>query len=53
MIAYLVNPFDRTIKQIEPLDWSEFGDVVGGTLSLAARWSTGDVLYVDDEGFHK
>jgi hypothetical protein len=54
MRAYLIDPAQRTIRQIELAGWRELNVIIEcDAMTMAAHWHTGDVLYVDDEGFHK
>jgi hypothetical protein len=53
MIAYFINPADKTVSQIELEGWDGIRAKLGGYLEIAARWDNGDVLFVDEEGFLK
>jgi hypothetical protein len=53
MIAYLINPAASSITQIELSSYRLIGRIVGGYIESAARWDTGDCIYVDEEGFLK
>ncbi len=53
-IAYFVNAAEQTVTQVEYETLDDMRKFIGGYICIAhADHSTGDVLYVDDEGMLK
>lgn len=49
--AILIDPYHRSVKSIEVTDRLEtLQRAIGGCIQLAAEFSHGDILYVDEEG---
>lgn len=51
--GYLVDPFDKTITEVEVGDYKHIQDLIGCSCFTAAYLENGDVAYVDDEGLFK
>ena len=53
-IAYFVNAAEQTVTQVEYKTLDDMRKFIGGYICIASvDHSTGDVLYVDDEGMLK
>lgn len=53
MKALLIDSAAREIRAVEYEDYKDLQRFVGGLISTARSWDTGDVLFVDDEGLFK
>jgi hypothetical protein len=52
--AILIDPYNCSVKKIEVTDkLASLQGAIGGCIQLAAEFSHGDILYVDEEGLFK
>lgn len=53
MKAYWVNAKEQAVHQADYANLADLQRMVGGHIELAKQWSSGDVLFVDEEGLLK
>ena len=53
MKAILIDATMREIRALEYTDYKDLRRMVGGLLTIATDWPSGNVLFVDDEGLLK
>lgn len=53
MNAYLIDPVKREITAVTYSGLADLNRLIGGPIELAAMWSNGDTIYVDEEGLLK